>query len=372
MNMISSTDTAITIAGTPPNTGSIIAAAIAGTGPYAGQGPMQPNSWRQINVPNQNAVLGLAGGNMSSLLPYANKMCWNPKRGRAEIMGRDHGINAQGICLIYYDPVANAYTQKAVFEPPLSGHGYDHQAINPTTGDLYIKRYGSEITQPHGYRKTVDGLSVSELKLPQAVMQGVANATCWVPSGFMGAGAQGAFMTYMCGDPGRPTAGVLQWYDPVADTWSLRDSRAPNAGVDQKTDYHLVMAYSKKANCVVYGGGNYTSPHLWRTDAAGVVTPMPDAPVPVGCNEMGNSGKFCADPATGKLLALWQDKLWELDPSAAGTWAQLQGPPHALGKNDGAYSDNGGLICIEDSDDRVTLWVRQPQGNGGETWVYKR
>ena len=55
---------------------------------------MPAGSWAQLEVSNQNAILGV-GNQSGSMIHYCNSMPWNPIRKGIEIIAMDHGTGTQ-------------------------------------------------------------------------------------------------------------------------------------------------------------------------------------------------------------------------------------------------------------------------------------
>ena len=100
---------------------------------------MPAGSWAQLTVSNQNSVLGV-GSVSGSMIHYCNKMPWNPISKKIEMLAMDH--NYGSVRYAQYDAAANAFvlvTNDAGFGSSVQ-HGYDHNVVNPYTGDLYYRR----------------------------------------------------------------------------------------------------------------------------------------------------------------------------------------------------------------------------------------
>jgi hypothetical protein len=64
--------------------------------------------------------------------------------------------------------------------------------------------------------------------------------------------------------------------------------------------------------------------------------------------------------------------LWELNPSGAGSWAQLTGarvPPNDVGVPGGSSPE--AVICSSIADYGVVAFITQPNQNGGTFYLYK-
>jgi len=287
---------------------------------------MHAGSWAQLVVPNQQQILGIAsnpippgGGGQSC--QFANLMPWNPSSKSIDMMIADHYGTGDNMQLTRYLEASNAFEQTL---PPGHtgvtgiGHGYNHLACNPRTGELFHHKFNGN----QNFRKTLTDSAFKSFGGDAATHQ-VAEACTWWTGAFNGAGAQGAYLVYASGiKPGQMSA-----WDPLSQEWFWNGAVVtPNNG----DTYHTVMQYSAPRNCAVFGGGNNANRKLWRLNSDHTITNMPDPPVGVGVT----IGNFNVDPISGNFLLLGQGQLWELNPSGAGTWTQQTGnraPPSGVG-----------------------------------------
>src|SRR5262249_44773585 len=148
---------------------------------------------------------------------------------------------------------------------PIQGHGYDHITLNPSTGTVYMRQYGTaEIWQyPIG--------GPWSLKTTWASRSGnIADGVAWWTGPLMGAGPQGALIAY---DGGWDGGGLLAW-DPLTDTWFMNQS-----GFGGVATYHGFAEYSAVHNVAICGGGNANARKVWRLNMDQSITSMSDAPV---------------------------------------------------------------------------------------------
>jgi hypothetical protein len=342
----------------------------AASGPSALQtlaSGMSPGSWAQLTVPNQNAILGV-GDHDGSMLPFSNAMPWNPRSHVIEILGMDHGYPAMRHAR--YDEASNQFVLVADDAGVGQGHGMDHVSLNPTTGDLYYREYGGFTGTITVKRKPFGATSFTDTTTVSALEQ-VSLGTTWWSGTFAGAGAQGAYMIFNTGNAlDTATDGNMLGYDPLTNTWFMNKTGvAPFYG--SGSTYNGVMEYSAVKNVAAYGGGNVAPQKLWRLNADGSTTAMPD--VPAGKAVGLQNGNLVADPASGNFLLLSAGQLWELNPSGAGTWTQQTGtraPPADVGVP-GPQPTIDDMISCAISDYGVVAYIKQKEQNGATFYLYK-
>jgi hypothetical protein len=331
---------------------------------------MPAGTWAQLTVPNQNAALADTG-NSQEMIPYYNSAPWNSLRKRVEIFGRDHGTGG-GVStyakLVYYVESTNSFQ---LIRNPVDefqdSHGYDHNSINPYTGDFYHRMYGggNGNTPYPVWRKLVDGTAFTQIPNPPSYSTGVALGTAWCNAGFLGSGAQGCLVMFTPGEaytnPGRILA-----FDPVSNSWIYnQDNRAP--GINGVDNYHQVCEYSAVGDFVVYGGGNRSTTQLWKMDTTGNVTTLAASPVPIGSSP--GQGTFTIAP-NGKYYVVYDFATWELDPAGTGTWTQRASCP-VRGRNPQTAGGPDNVLMVSIPDYNVIALISQPSSTGGAFLIYK-
>ncbi len=286
-----------------------------------------------------------------------------------------------------YNAFTNTFSE-AQTSPVVSGigHGYDHAAVNPTTGDLYHRLYNSTGTA----RKVLGASTFNESTIPAWYDEGssgyvqVAIGTCWWSGTFTGGtggGAQGSWMIFNSGftggsGSGNATDGEATAYNPLTNTWFWRsESMLPfsyNAGGGTVgATYHSVMEYSPQNNCAVYGGGGAAPFLIRRLNSDGTSSAMPAPPNTSGIGVY--RGILCNDPATGNFLLLSDNNLWELNPTGAGHWTLQTGsrvPPSGFNPSATTGPPNGVIACpIPELG--VVAYIQQTSAGGGSFYLYK-
>lgn len=301
------------------------------------------------------------------MLGYSNSMPWNPFSKVIEIVAGDHLGATPNEHHVRYDVATNQFilAQPAPALPTI-GHGYDHNTLNPYTGDLYTRLYSGFTGTISSMKKTL-GASVFVDIPGVAAADQVAIGTAWWSGPFVGGGSQGSFMIFNSGNAvGSANDGQILAYNPMTNTWFYNQvGMAPNYG--SGATYHSVMEYSSVKNVAVYGGGNAAPTKLWRLKSDGSFTTMPD--VPAGKSVGIQAGVLVDEPVTGNFLLLSAGELWELNPDGAGTWVQKTSPPSGV-----SIPSSGGTlapIAVSISDYGVVAFISQPSQTGGTFYLYK-
>ncbi len=327
---------------------------------------MAPGTWAPLPVEGQNEVLGV-GGVSGTMLHYSNHLPWNRATHVVEIIGMDHGYPS--LRHVRYVEATNRFVLVADNAGLGAAHGYDHNAVNPYTGDLYHRVYSGFSGHISSRRKVLGADAFTDLPDLTTTDQ-VAIGACWWSGHFVGAGAQGAFMLFNSGNStGGASDGVIAAFDPLTDKWFYNEAgKAPFYGSGYT--YHSVIEYSEKLNVAVYGGGNVAPRKLWRLNEDGSFVTMPDVPTGKAVGIQG--GLLVDEPVTGHFLLLSAGELWELDPTGDGQWSQLGGsstPPAAVGIP--GPTNPVAVIVSSIPDYGVVMVITQPSQNGGNVYLYK-
>ena len=327
---------------------------------------MAPGTWARLTVSNQNSVLSDIGVS-GSMIGYSNSMPWNPISKVIEIIGSDHVGATPNSHHVRYDVATNQFilAQAASIFPTI-GHGYDHNTLNPYTGDLYSRLYGGFSGTIQSKKKTLGAASFVDIP-DVAASEQVAIGTTWWSGPFVGGGSQGSFMIFNSGNAtGGPNDGQILAYNPMTNTWFYnQQGKAPNYG--SGATYHSVIEYSSIKNVAVYGGGNAAPNRLWRLSSDGSVLAMPN--VPSGKAVGIEQGMLVDEPATGNFLLLSAGELWELNPSGSGMWTQQIGtrtPPSGVGIPGSSF-----VISASIPDYGVVAFITQPSQTGATFYLYK-
>ena len=328
---------------------------------------MPAGTWAQLTtVSNQDAILGV-GSDSGTMIHFSNSMPWNPFSKVIEIIGMDHqfpGMQRH----VRYDAGTNQFILVAADDGlgTQTQHGYDHNTVNPYTGDLYHRFYSGFTGKISSFKKVL-GETIFTALPDVAASDQVAIGATWWSGPFVGGGSQGSFMIFNSGNAlGNANDGQILAYDPLTDAWfHNKEGMAPNYG--SGSTYHSVIEYSSIKNVAVYGGGNAAPNKLWRLNQDGTFIPMPD--VPDGKGVGIQQGLLVNDPVSGNFLLLSAGELWELDPNGSGSWTQLSAPPSGVGVP-GPVNPQA-VIASSIPDYGVVAFITQPGHANGTFFLYK-
>ena len=276
---------------------------------------MQSRSWAPFTTKNIIPVLA-QGGVTGNILPFGFKGVWDGTSKRAYYLGGDHNCAGGLSRQVYLDDATNTWVDQGL-TPFAACHGYDHLSINNATETLYFWPYDSTFSANLSFSKYPAATSGPWTSVGKFTMKGqtnVAHGSHWYDGPIKGVGQQGALMLYNCGNSG----GEIVLYSPETNSLVLDAKGFGGTGT-----YHCFASYSKVLNVGIFGGGNANGHNVWRLNPDKTVTAMPNSPVGLGVQQ----GNVAPDPLTGKFIVWGSGRLYEYDPTGAGTWTQLDSPP---------------------------------------------
>jgi hypothetical protein len=250
---------------------------------------MSSGQWANFSMGGMSAAL-LDAGNSHSITEYASRGHWDPVHRKIQFWGQGHYSSEK---LITWDDATN---QWSVGTPAIAGsigHAYYHLAMDPTTGDLYLRAFGSTAVK----KKPYGGAWVNITPF-QNVSGQVAGALEWFPSANAGAGGL-AFCDVKS----------VQTWAPTANAWSTRSSTLSGLG-----NYHN---WGVAAGSSVYCGGGNGSTAMYRLDANGSVSAAPSTPITAGVG----SGIVLRHPDGNHLLLFAQGATGAIHRFNGSSWA---------------------------------------------------
>lgn len=321
--------------------------------PQTGSAPVPPGTELEVAaailLPGQSikldtilpaAILDLGEG--SDFLQWGNTAFWNPNTRRLDWLGKRDSVFP--LHRLTYVEETNTWSSNN--SVPVTGttfgHGYDHIAGDPVTGDLYYRHFNSRTV----YRKPQQSETWSALPDMPTTTVVAAGVTYW---------------------PGRGVVYVDQFASRFWNgmTWVQISGAPGNAGL------HSVAEYNSTAGVVLYGGGNGGN-EMQRINAdltTTVVTPMPE-----NFGAASTQGLFVPMPGQAKMLgwskntSAWYeydiaDDSWIALPTAAGTG---QTPVNGLPPLSSPRS-----IACEIAGNNVVMFIQYNAGANADVWLYK-
>jgi hypothetical protein len=225
------------------------------------------------------------------VLDYSDRAAWDHKNRIFYYAGRPHagGGDCTGKFFKYDDNTA-AWSALSTTLPGGATfvHSYEHNTFNPELGYFYYKQYiGGDL---YRYDGTSWSLASSTIPMANDTM-----ALMWFPE-------MGKLIWFgqghpNCGDSAPLTClRVGTWQEGDTAGTILTDDIYSNIG-----PYQQCGIYNPVHHLAIGGGGLAATKKLFKVDAAGVVTPIADAPVYLDCS--GSNGMMLqVDPVNGDLL----------------------------------------------------------------------
>lgn len=308
---------------------------------------LSPGEWcdfDQAEPSNFDIILGVAPGDINSVLEFSHGAQWDPVN-RLWVF-RGYGYSPIVAKMVVYKESTNTWYgfEGEPTAPGGNGHDYDQTAVDPETGYVYFRPRLTNTVWRAIWNDSINRYSWSNSAVAR-IGGSCPSQTSFEANGWAwDASRNGIVMLSQADD------GVVCFWDRASNTWR-RD-----ANVNVTGNFHQVAEYDPKRQLVWMN--DYTSTTHWK-DEGGVVTRMNStAPFGLGC--CGNSGAMStADPVTGNFIVtrtlnggrVW----WEYDVST-DRWAEITGSMPSVGDN---ASSLGGPV----TDHGVIMYVSWLNGN---------
>ena len=261
---------------------------------------------------------------------------------QVRFIGQAHGGDQRWF---QFDEAGNAFSTLA--DPPWDGvtgypgyigHGYQHNTIDPATGDDYYLFTNSGDMQ----RRNRAGSTWMEVTGAATSGNAIAGAIEWLPS----IGTQGGIV--------RAYAESVQRWDKAANSWSTVTSSLANP------DNHRFAVRSIPHNLVLFGGGNGNSSALWSVGPTGGITSRAACPIGMGVT----IGITVCCPTSGDLLVFGTGTARQYDvPSDTWSTLSLSGAPTFPTINSGHK-----VLAVPVPAYGVVMFIF---GGSADVWLYK-
>jgi len=234
-------------------------------------------------------------GEAANFTQWGNTGNWDPIRKKGVWVGKRHSTFPYH--RLEYDEVTNTWSNSESLHPDLttgqSGHGYDGTAVDPATGDIYVRRY-NDATVYHWIKSTDTWERLPDV--PGSV--DIAEAVEWWPGrGLVFSDAYGARL-----------------YN--GSSWSQIVSGASVSNIG----YHSFGQVQPNADVYIFGGGNAGPQKIYRLAADDTLTLLGAAPIGLG-NSSAGQGILVDDPASSNFIAWDQASGWYSFNPITDTWS---------------------------------------------------
>jgi hypothetical protein len=285
---------------------------------------MQPKAWAQLTTTGLSTALGGYSGCSTSPLEYADNAVWDPVHKKFYFLGAPH------YCwpwkFLIYDEAANQWSTGTLPASGMNaggsqiGHGYDHNAVDPATGDVFHKPYNSSAI----YRYS-NGSWSTYTTFPYSYS--ITGGLSWFPE-------MGGLVYIQNASP------QATFFNASTRQWS---QLAANLVLGS---YQEMSAYDPVHHVILFGGGSGGNNNWYAVTAAGAVVKKASPPVTSFCV---NADILKPDPVTGKIILIpyGSGTAYEYDyPS--DTWSTFSGnrPPFTPGISISAPVSTYGVIML--------------------------
>jgi hypothetical protein len=226
-----------------------------------------------------------------------------------------------------YDEASNAWSYCTnPYNSPI-GHGYDHDVVDPATGDHYWRAYGATSAVKRYYRW--NGSNWTE----------IANNPCEnadeITAGMAWDSNRGGIIAHS------DSGGVAFW-SKSTNTWTCLVKPLP--GISTSNGYHYLAEFNPSNNLVWLQDHNGSNLH-WRLNTINTVTSLATPPTTLGC--CGSNGRLTAyDSRTKKFIVAdpFNNTWWEYD-IATDSWIAF---PNSLPLDNGKYDQSNveGFVTV--------------------------
>ena len=233
-----------------------------------------------------------------TVLEWSNRGYWDALRNEFHFVGQGHQSCEKHLV---YTESSDSWTTATAPSFGGIGHGYEHNAMDPATGDMFYRGYNSKRIRKYsassGVWSDIPAVPTGQIQCCGAIeyfpdMQGLIFVDSW--------------------------AGV--WlYEEQTNSWSqLAGGLLHGGGGDVAKSlgpYHNFATYHPTQKSVVFGGGNGSNA-IFAVNARGEIDRLADSPAPLGIG----SGILLPNPASCNFMAFYNDgQMYELQ-MASNTW----------------------------------------------------
>jgi hypothetical protein len=288
---------------------------------------LSPGEWANFSMGGMGASL-LDAGSGHSITEFSARGHWDPVHKKIQYWGQGHYAAEK---LITWDDGANQWSVGPSAGMGTIGHGYYHFALDPATGDVYLRAYGSATVKKRPY-----GGSWSTIATLPNIGNQVAGALEWFPALNNGAGG-----LVFC-----DTLSAETW-NKLSNAWTVRISSLLGLG-----GYHNWAAVA--GDSLYFGGGDGRTA-MYRLSASGSVSSAPSTPIAAGVGD----GIVLRHPDGNQLLLFGQGSSGSIHRFDGSSWTSAG--THQIGGATNLW------FGVPISDYGVVLFVAQTSSTGSPT-----
>lgn len=289
---------------------------------------MSSGGWSNFTMGGMSTSFVDVGGG-HSVVEFCARGHWDPVHKKIQFWGQGH---TQDEKLITWDDATNQWSQGVDpgLAPGAVGHAYYHQALDPATGDLYLREYSS----PRVRKLAYGGGSWVRIADCNNSANQVAGGLEWL-AGLNGGAGGLAFIDFS----------AIETWNPVGDTWTIRSSSLSSMGL-----YHNWIAAGGGS---IWGGGGNGSTRMYKMTAAGTVTTSTDTPIQAGIWAEASDGKapVISHPNGSDLLQFASGATGAIHSWNGSSWSNIG--THSIGGTSSAW------FAVPVSDYGVVVFVTQ-------------
>lgn len=264
---------------------------------------MSPGTFAQLTaIGGDPSYWVTVTGSGSPVSSYANKAVWDPIHKIFYFLGAPH-YDPWKFC-IYTDSTNTWTTGPLPIQSDAVGHGYEHNAIDPATGNVYHKPYNYRNIFKYSYGGNSWILVTS---FPETWSNRITGGLTYFPE-------MSALIWTQGSSNGTHGNGGVYKYVPATNRWAAIATNL-NFG-----EYHSHAEYDPINKVIVFGAGNGNERKWYKLNSSGKITALQDSLVNAGINRTN----FTVDPIRGKFILTTSDQdMYELDATGSGTWTKL-------------------------------------------------
>lgn len=288
-------------------------------------------------------------------LQWASSALWNEQLKKIRFIGKRQSTFPYHA--FEYDAASNDMVQDGDWDVAAglavgqSGHGYDNNAIDPATGDIFFRTSGTTY-----YIWDESGSSWSSNTFPQSVNLG---GVSWVPS--LG-------WVWCESNNFKHSTNGTSWTDLNSDFCGWTDGG----------QYHAITEYNETADVLLVGAGN-NSDVLYKWDVAGESLTTIATP-PFNLGSAATQGTFTAVPDEDRFIGRDKDNgnAWTMYDVSENSWTTLTestgdgSSPQTGTPNLSSFHNTIATPIDGISTPGITAWVHVSTTSGNvELWLYR-